>query len=187
LIEDSKGERSPACQSRFWGAAKAAPRILPDPPRRILLASTGAPFEKQVLARTIELATPEHAKITILSIARVFGTSLGIPHPGLQPTAGEWQVQRDLVDDAAEVLRRKGFEVRMQVARSRNAPKMIARWATARHVHAIVVADPQIAAWRKFLEGDVKRAIFRRCQIPVHAVTVPADSHRTPRANKSRL
>jgi K+-sensing histidine kinase KdpD len=140
-----------------------------------------------VLARTIELATPEHAKVMILSIARVFGTSLGIPHPGLQPTAGEWQVQRDLVADAAAVLRAKGFDVRTQVARSRNAPKMISRWAIARHMHAIVVADPQMPAWRKLLEGDVKREIFRRCHIPVHAVPVPADSHRTPRANKSRL
>jgi nucleotide-binding universal stress UspA family protein len=186
LIEDSKDEHPQARPRKLRGAATAAPRPLPDPPRRLLLASTGAPFSKQAIAKAIELATPEHAKITVLSIAHVYGTSLGIPHPGLQPTRAEWQAQRDQVEDAAEVLRRKGFEVRVQVARSRNAPKMISRWGIAKHVHAIVVADPERPAWRRFIEGDAAHEIFRRCHIPVHVVPVPAVSHRTARANQQR-
>ena len=188
MIDNSKGERSPA--TRPWRpyrrAAKAALRPIPDPPRRILLASTGAPFPKKVVARTIELATPEHAKVTVLSIAKIYGTSFGIPHPALQPTKAEWQVQVDNADEAAEALRRKGFEVRVQVSRSRNASKMISRWAKAKNFHAIVVADPERPRWRRLLEGDPRKELNRRCDVPVYAVPVPATSHRSSRTGQQR-
>jgi len=159
------------------GAAKAAPRRIPDPPRRILLATPGIPFEAPVLARAIELATPGHAKITVLGIARVYGTSLGLPHPGLQPTRREIDEQHELIEDAAKKLRAKGFEVRVAMSKSRNAAKMIARWVNARNFHAVVVPDQERPGWRKVLEGDLTREIERRCGVPVHAVPVPAPSH----------
>ena len=163
------------------GAVVAAPRRIPDPPERILLATVARPFPPEVMARAIELATPEHAKITVLGIARVYGTSLGLPNPGLQPNRVEWQVLRDGVDEAASTLRSRGFEVRVGLSRSRNAPKMIARWAKARNFHAIVVADPELPRWRRMLEGDVAHQIERRCAVPVHAVPVPSSSDRRAR------
>ncbi len=147
--------------------------MLPDPPRRVLLASTGVPFTREVIRRAIELATPEHANITVLSIARVFGTSLGLPNPGLQPTKREWEEQRTIVNDAAKILRRKGFEVRVGLARARNAPKMIARWGRAKNFHAVVLADPERPRWRQIIEGNLASEIERRARIPVHAVPVP--------------
>lgn len=154
--------------------AKAVPRTFPDPPRRILLVSTGgAPFPPSVMQRTVELATPEHAKITVLGIARVYGTSLGLPHPGLKPTMREWEEQRTVVNDAADELRSRGFDVRVGASKSRNAPKMIARWGKAKNVHAIVLADPERPRLRRFIEGDLTHEIGRRCEIPVHAVQTP--------------
>jgi hypothetical protein len=163
------------------GAATAAPRRIPDPPRRILLATVGEPFPPDVMARAIELATPEHAKITVLGIARVYGTSLGLPNPGLQPNRLEWQLLKDGVEEATSELRSRGFEVRVGLSRSRNAPKMISRWAKARNFHAIVVADPERPPWRRFIEGDVAHQIERRCGIPVHAVPIPSADHRGAR------
>ena len=157
---------------KLRGAAPAAPRF-PDPPRRVLLASTGVPFTREVIARTVELAAPEHAKITVLSIARVYGTSLGFPHPGLKPNRIELEQQKKIVHDAAKILRRKGFEVRVGLSKARNAPKMIAKWASARRFHAIVVPDPERPSWRRVVEGDLANEIQRRCEIPVHAVPVP--------------
>jgi K+-sensing histidine kinase KdpD len=165
-----------------WSGANATPRASPDPPRRILLASPGVPFGRDVLARTIELAAPERATITVLSIARVYGTALGLPHPGLQPTRLEWDEQRKIVDDASMALRRRGFDVRAQVTKSRNAAKMIARWGTARNFHAIVVPDPERPRWRRAVEGDLAGEILRRCGIPVHPVPVASPSHRAARA-----
>jgi K+-sensing histidine kinase KdpD len=164
------------------GAANAAPRTIPDPPRRLLLASGGEPFSGDVIARAIELATPEHATITVLAIARVYGTSLGFPNPGLQPNRIEIEERKKITEDAATILRAEGFDVRVAMSKARNIPKMIARWANAKNFHAIVVPDPERPAWRRFLEGDVRREIERRCSVPVHAVPVPAPSHRTARA-----
>ena len=123
-----------------------------------------------MIARAIDVATPEHAKITVLSIARVHGTSFGFPNPGLQPNHLEIAEQHRIIEDAAAILRGKGFEVRVAMSKSRNAPKMIARWGNAKNFHAIVVCDPARAAWRRKLEGDVAREIGRRCPVPVYTV-----------------
>ena len=164
------------------GAAKAAPRELSAPPKRILLVSIGgAPFPTKVLGRVVELAKPEHAKITVLGIARVYGTSLGLPHPGLKPTMGEWEQQRNVVNDAADRLRSRGFEVRVAAAKSRNAPKMIAKWGKARNFHAIVLADPERSRWRRRIEGDLRHEIERRCGIRVYAIPTPPLDHRRAR------
>ena len=164
------------------GAAKAAPRTFSDPPKRILLVSlAGAPFPAEVIRRTVKLAKPEHAKITVLGIARVYGTSLGLPHPGLKPTMGEWEEQRNVVNDAADLLRSKGFEVRVAAAKSRNAPKMIAKWGKARNFHAIVLADPERSKLRRRIEGDLTHEIERRCGVRVYAVPTPPLDHRRAR------
>jgi K+-sensing histidine kinase KdpD len=166
---------SPSTPSRrklaLRGAADAAPRKLPDPPRRILLATSGgAPFHHDVIERVIELATPARAAITVLSVARVYGTSFGFPNPGLQPNRIEMEQNRSNVNEAAKILRRKGFDVKVAMSKSRNAPKMISRWGTAKRFHAIVVPDPERPAWRRAIEGDLAREIERRSGIPVYAV-----------------
>jgi nucleotide-binding universal stress UspA family protein len=159
---------------KFLGAAKPAPRTYPDPPQRILLVSPSVPFTREVIEETVALATPGHAKITVLGIAKIYGTSLGLPHPGLQPTHTEWDLQRQIVHDAADELRGRGFEVRIGLSRSRNIPKMIAKWCVAKNFHAIVVPDQERPNWRRAIEGDITREIGRRCAVPVHAVAVPS-------------
>jgi K+-sensing histidine kinase KdpD len=165
------------------GAAEAAPREDQRPPKRILLVSiAGAALPAEVIRRTVKLATPEHAKITVLGIARVYGTSLGLPHPGLKPTMGEWEEQRTAVNDGADRLRSRGFEVRVAAAKSRNAPKLIAKWGKARNFDAIVLADPERPRWRRRIEGDLTREIERRCGIRVYAIPTPPLDHRRSRA-----
>jgi hypothetical protein len=159
---------------KFLGAARAAPRTYPDPPRRVLLVSPSLPLGREVIEKAVMLATPEHAMITVLGIAKIYGTSLGLPHPGLQPTHTEWDLQRQIVHDVADELRDRGFEVRVALSRSRNIPKMIAKWCVAKNFHAIVVPDPDKPGWRRAIEGDITREIGRRCAVPVHAVAVPS-------------
>jgi K+-sensing histidine kinase KdpD len=129
-----------------------------------------------VIDRTAALATPEHAKITVLGIAKVFGTSLGLPHPGLKPNRLEWEDQRRVTEDAADELRRRGFDVLLASAMARNAPKLIARWVRARNFHAVVIPDPERPSWRRRIEGELTHEIGRRAHVPVHAVPVPAVS-----------
>lgn len=154
------------------GAGKPAPLTYPDPPRRILLVSPSLPLPREAIEKVVALATPEHAKITVLGIAKIYGTSLGLPHPGLQPTHTEWELQRQIVHEAADELRRRGFDVRVGLSRSRNIPKMIAKWTVAKHFHAIVVPDPARPKWRRAIEGDIVNEIGRRCAVPVHTIVV---------------
>ena len=144
----------------------------------MLLATPALALTPDVIERTRELAAPEHAKITVLGIAKVFGTSLGLPHPGLQPTRIEWDALRRDVEATAEALRRSGFEVRVALSRSRNAPKMIAKWVTARNFHAVVVPVPERPRWRAVLEGDLVAQVHSRCGVPVYGVPVLAGSAR---------
>lgn len=155
---------------KFLGAGKPAPRTYPDPPRRVLLVSPSLPLPREAIEKAAALATPEHARITVLGIAKIYGTSLGLPHPGLQPTHTEWDLQREIVHDAADELRARGFEVRVGLSRSRNIPKMIAKWGVAKNFHAIVVPDAPRPGWRRAIEGDIVNEIRRRCTIPVHTV-----------------
>ena len=169
------------------GAARAAPRPVPDPPRRILLVSVAASsITPDVIRQTVALATPEHAKITVLGIARVFGTALGLPHPGLKPTPVEWEAQRKITQDAADELRLRGFDVLLAMARARNAPKLIGRWVRAKRFHAVVIPDPERPGWRRWIEGELTREIGRYAKVPVHAVPTPGVSPGTPSARQRR-
>ncbi len=161
-------------RGKFRGAGKPAPRTYPDPPQRILLVSPSLPLAPEVIEKVVALARPEHAKITVLGIAKIYGTSLGFPHPGLQPTHTEWDLQRQIVHEAADELRGRGFDVRVGLSRSRNIPKMIAKWGIAKGFHAIVVPDPPRPRWRVAIEGDIVHEIGRRCAIPVHTVITPS-------------
>ena len=59
-----------------------------------MVASEGRPFAYRVIVEAMELARPLGADIFVMSIARVWGTSLGFPNPGLLPTKHEWDEQR---------------------------------------------------------------------------------------------
>jgi K+-sensing histidine kinase KdpD len=163
------------------GAATAAPRRVPDPPKRVLLVTVAHGPEPELVRRTLELATPEHAKITVLGVAKIYGTSLGLPHPGLQPNRIEWQIVRDGVEEAADELRAQGFEVRVGLTRARNVPKMVAKWVKARNFHAVVVSAPEKPRWRALVEGDLALEIQKRCAARVHAVPVASAPDRRAR------
>jgi len=167
------------------GVAKATPRPVPDPPRRILLVSVASsPITPDVIRQTVALATPEHAKITVLGIARVFGTALGLPHQGLKPTPLEWEAQSKVVQDAADDLRTRGFDILIAMAKARNAPKLIGRWVRAKRFHTVVIPDPDRPAWRRRVEGELTKEVGRYTEVPVHAVPVPGVSPRVQRARQ---
>ena len=46
--------------------------------------------------------------VFVMSIARVWGTSLGFPNPGLKPTKHEWDEQQRIVHEAVVNVREGG-------------------------------------------------------------------------------
>src|SRR5579864_4758220 len=95
----------------------------------ILLASTGKPFDRSVIDEAVTVARTPRSFVHVLSIARIWGTGLGIQHPGLYPTKREWQEQLDVVGSAVRSLKKAGLDARGGVIATRNASKVIAREA----------------------------------------------------------
>ena len=96
------------------------------------------------------LAAPSGAPVYVFAIARVHGTKLGFPNPGLLPTRQEWDAQRTSVAKAVKALRRRGLRAQGRVLGTRSAAKKIVQEAGRLGCDAIVMgADPpRSAGWR---------------------------------------
>ncbi len=147
-----------------------APDARPSPLAHVLVASTGTPFDRRVIEGAVKLAGPNRPVMHVVSIARIWGTALGLQHPGLYPTKREWRIQADLVADAVTDLKRRGFEADGRVIGSRHPGRAIARAAGDAGCQAIVMAAQRLPAWRRLLQGDDVRGVARRTDVPVYDV-----------------
>jgi YD repeat-containing protein len=152
---------------------KASPP--PDPAtlriERLVVASEGRKIPWAVLQRAFELARPAGAAVHVVSIARVWGTSLGFPNPGLNPTRQEWDAQRRLVREAREAVEKAGFEATGHVIGTRRATKRIVAEAQRFGADAIVMgADPRRRYVGDFVWSQEPYRVARRARVPVYLV-----------------
>ena len=155
---------------------------LPEPPdpgtltlRRILLASEGRTFPTSAVDFTLRIARPGQVPVRVFSIARIWGTSLGFPNPGLLPSRRDWDTQRTLVEEVVGRLRHHGLEAEGHVIGTRNATKGILTEARRHQCDAIVMAaDPQrhwLAA--DFIWSQEPYRVRRRSALPVYLIPIP--------------
>jgi nucleotide-binding universal stress UspA family protein len=138
-----------------------------------MVASEGRPFARPVLVRAMELARPEKAEIFVMTIARVWGTSLGFPNPWLQPSKREWNEQRLIARRAVDTFQKAGFEVSALVLATRRARKRFLDEAKARETDAIVMGcDEDRGLLGDFAWGHEPYRVARRAAIPVYLVPV---------------
>ncbi len=130
-----------------WGPSPEPPDPQDAAPASILLASEGAPILPEVLDFTAHLSRKAHAPVYVLMIARVWGSSFGLPHPGLRPTKREWQAQRDRAAEILHQLEQRGVEATAAVVSTRNASGRILAEAKLRRPGAIVMAAPPPRHW----------------------------------------
>jgi len=149
--------------------------VRPSPLTHVLVASTGEPFDRRVIDGALKLAGPSRPVMHVVSIARIWGTALGLQHPGLYPTKREWRAQADQVAEAVNAFKRRGFEADGRVIGSRHPSKAIARAATEARCQAVVMASRRLPAWRRLLQGDDERGVARRTAAAVYAVHVDAE------------
>src|SRR6266571_3661629 len=159
------------------GAGSPAPPA--PPPQRILLASEGRAIPASAVARAAALAKPANASakapVHVFSVARVWGTSLGFPNPGLLPTKREWDEQRKLVAAAVKALKRRGVTADGRVLGTRKATKRIVGEAERLGCDAIVMAadPPRHRLVADLLWSQEPYRVRRRAGVPVYLV--PAD------------
>ena len=132
----------------------------PAQPAAVLIATVGISIPPAVVRHAVELSGGR--PVAVVSIARIYGSSLGLPNPGLLPTRKEMDEQRALVAKAIDRLERSGVEAWGQVAVTRRYARIIASAARARGVNHVLVVTPEVPRWRRMIEGDLARDVRRR-------------------------
>lgn len=160
--------------SVLGGRRRAAP---PEPAtleiRRVLIASDGRPIPRQVIDFAAELATSgagPKASVHVFSVARIYGTSLGLPMPSLMPTRQEWDAQRELVAKAVRAFKRRGLRSEGHVVATRNPTKHILKTAQQHHCDVIVMAadPPRHGLLSDFMWTQEAYRVERRSPVPVY-------------------
>src|SRR5581483_3554105 len=79
----------------------------PPSPGPVLLATEGRPIPAEAISAAAA-AAGRGGRVHVFSIVRVWGTSLGLPNPGLLPSKRDWDEQRENVGAAVKALERLG-------------------------------------------------------------------------------
>ena len=148
----------------------------PDPStltvERVLLASEGRAIPRESVDFAVRLAMPTQARVHVFSVTRVWGTSLGLPMPGLLPSKAEWDAQHTVVRDVVRGLRERGLEAEGHVVGTRKPAKQIVRAAKSLGCSAIVMgADaPRNRFVADFMWSQEPYRVRRRAPVPVYLV-----------------
>jgi nucleotide-binding universal stress UspA family protein len=141
--------------------------------QRVLLASEGRRIPDEAIELAARLARQGGGVVHVFSIARVWGTSLGLPNPSLLPNKAEWDEQREVVERAVKALKRSGVKADGHVLATRKATKRIVSEAARLRCDAIVMAadPPRNRFLADLLWSQEPYRVRRRAAVPVYLVT----------------
>lgn len=141
-------------------------------PGRVLIASEGRRFTAEVIDQAVRLARAGSGHVRVLTVARLWGTSFGLPNPGLRPSRREMAVQEDNVSWAIDQLEKAGVSADGHIVTTRHPSKSILNEARRQNCSAIVMgADPR-RNWfvRSMMWSQEPYRVRGRTPIPVHLV-----------------
>ncbi|MFN8223369.1 MAG: universal stress protein [Gaiellales bacterium] len=127
----------------------------------MLLASDGRQaFSERAIARAADLSGG--APVAVVTLAKIYGTRFGVPHPGLLPTKQELAERQEWVATAIRALRKRGVAADGQVAATRKPARKLADVARVRGAGTIVIDANPATGLRRRIEGDVGNELSRR-------------------------
>ena len=134
----------------------------------MLLASEGRDYSHE----TLDFAAQFGAPVYVFSIARIWGTGLGMPMPGLLPSKREWDDQKEYVDRAVRRLKARGVRAAGAVLATRRGAKRIVREAERLECDVIVMGGDAEKPWllADFMWSQEPYRVRRRAKIPVYVV-----------------
>jgi hypothetical protein len=139
---------------------KEIPLAAPSERGAVLLASPGKPISDAAVAAAVRAA--DGRQVRVVSTAKIFGTALGLQHPGLLPNRRELAVQEDIITDAVKRIEHAGGRAKGELIATRDPTKAFYR-AAVRYAVEWVVLDPNDSApVRRLLEGDPASSLRRR-------------------------
>lgn len=151
-------------RSRSAGESKAA--------QNVLIASEGRRFNQDVIDLAVRMLLPHDGHARVLSVARLWGTGLGLPNPGLRPSKREMEEQQENVFWALGQLEDAGVSAGGHIVTTRNPSKSILNEAKRHNCDAIIMgADPR-RPWfiRNLMWSQEPYRVHARTPIPVHLV-----------------
>src|SRR4051794_12336137 len=151
--------------------------VQPTTPVEVLLASDGRQdYSPSAIARAAALSPS--GPVAVVTIAKIYGSSFGLPHPGLLPTKAELDERRRWVEGAVRTLHAAGAAADGQVAATRRAAKKLAAVARARGARVVVIDETTVSnRLRRLIEGDVGTELRRKLRKDgVEVEVVPYDA-----------
>ncbi len=162
---------------RRGGGAPGASGEPPDPDtldvQAVLLASEDRDISEPAMRLAARIAERCDARVHVMVIARIWGTSFGFPNPGLMPNKREWEEQRKKAELAVRALKSWGLEADAHVIGTRNAAKKIVEEAQVHRCGAIVMTadEPRGRLVGNMIWSQEPQRVRRRANIPVYLVT----------------
>jgi nucleotide-binding universal stress UspA family protein len=158
-----------------WRTPPESPAVNAFTGKMILLASEGRPIPRAAMEFAARMAEQAGAEVHVLSIARIWGTSFGLPHPGLMPNKRELKEHHDCVADTVTWLKRRNIAASGQVVGTRNAAKRILAEARQRRADAIVMAADPPQHWlvSNMVWSQEPHRVRRMAPVPVYLVIEP--------------
>jgi nucleotide-binding universal stress UspA family protein len=107
-------------------------------------------------------ASASGGTVAVVLPLKIHGYSLGLPNPGLMPTARERAAADQAITVTVTRLRRAGVDVDGQIIVTRHAHRAIPRVVRRRGATAVLLETSNAGRLRRFLEGDLHRQLRRR-------------------------
>lgn len=131
----------------------------PDSPRDVVMVlRPDAAASNELLAA----ASASGGTVAVVLPLKIHGYSLGLPNPGLMPTARERAAADKAITVTVTRLRRAGVDVDGQIIVTRHAHRAIPRVVRRRGATAVLLETSSAGRLRRFLEGDLHRQLRRR-------------------------
>jgi len=125
----------------------------------VLLASPGTPFSQAAVRAAVQAAGGK--PVRVLSIAKIYGTALGLQHPGLLPSKREMAAQEAIITDAVKSIERAGGTAKGELVATRDPAKTFRRAAIRYSVRHVVLDPSDSSRLRRLLEGDPASSLRR--------------------------
>jgi nucleotide-binding universal stress UspA family protein len=159
--------------------ARSRPAGDPQAAKRVLIASEGRRFTTEVIDLAVRMVRAEGGHVRVLTVARLWGTSFGLPNPGLRPSRREMAEQEDNVSWAIGQLEDAGISADGHIVTTRHPSKSILNEAKRQKCDAIIMgADPR-RHWvvRSMMWSQEPYRVSGRTPIPVHLVCPSSGQH----------
>lgn len=142
------------------------------PVRNILIASEGRPISDEVIDLAAAMHDGDGGQVTVLTVARLWGTSFGLPNPGLRPSKAEMQVQKDNMLSALDRLEAAGIEADGHIVTTRHPSKSIRKQVAQRNCDAVIMGADIRRPWflRSTMWSQEPYRVLAHLQVPVHLV-----------------